>query len=296
LGTLEGLAIDNGFIYWADSVNGKSVIGRANLDGSNVNPDFITPPPVGVTTAAGAIDGLAVVGGGSPSSGPLIVDRGSFILDQGSGLQWLKFSTTTNMSYDQVVASYLPAEGWTYANACQLCSLTMTPTACNANPSTGTYSLKPGEGSDLIGCVGGSTGPCQVQGLTGTASSAGGHLLSQVTVPSQDLNSQILPEGGTWADNATGPTTAGPLGSFLVRGSAAPSASNCSTKPSPIATFAGCGMGGELVPTLPLLPTTRYGEPEENWLTIRHTLTSPLGRCVCAPRGCCRPRFIRLRR
>jgi hypothetical protein len=69
LGTLEGLAVDNNFIYWADSVNGKPVIGRANLDGSNPNPDFITPL-LGVATAAGTIDGLAVLGGGSPSAVP----------------------------------------------------------------------------------------------------------------------------------------------------------------------------------------------------------------------------------
>jgi hypothetical protein len=70
LGPVNGLAVDKNFIYWADQVNGKSVIGRANLDGSNPNPDFITPPPAGVTTAAGAIDGLAVLGGWSPSAVP----------------------------------------------------------------------------------------------------------------------------------------------------------------------------------------------------------------------------------
>jgi hypothetical protein len=73
-----GLAVDNNFIYWAkvtyDPVSGTytSVIGRANLDGTNPNYNFISIPPCQLCSTSIEVDGLAVAGGGSP--GALVLD------------------------------------------------------------------------------------------------------------------------------------------------------------------------------------------------------------------------------
>ena len=39
----EGLAVDAGHIYWINDDTNTNTIGRADLDGSNVNQSFITP-------------------------------------------------------------------------------------------------------------------------------------------------------------------------------------------------------------------------------------------------------------
>jgi hypothetical protein len=47
-GTIEGMAVDTGFIYWRDN----SAIARANLDGSNANPLFLNVTATFVTVGS----------------------------------------------------------------------------------------------------------------------------------------------------------------------------------------------------------------------------------------------------
>jgi hypothetical protein len=76
--SLRGIAVDNNFIYWAESTHDPvansytSVIGRANLDGTNPMPNFITIQPCQLCSTSILVSGLAVAGGGSP--GALVLD------------------------------------------------------------------------------------------------------------------------------------------------------------------------------------------------------------------------------
>jgi hypothetical protein len=76
----HGIAIDSKFIYWSQGNNTTGSIGRANLDGTGANPNFIphsagvnTPMGIAVTTsgvywAQGGSIGHANLDGGSPNS------------------------------------------------------------------------------------------------------------------------------------------------------------------------------------------------------------------------------------
>jgi formylglycine-generating enzyme len=158
-----------------------------------------------------------------------IVDQGAWILDESTGLEWLKFSQTSNQSYNQVISSIFLLQGWSYATISQICTLTMTPDACSANPS-GSFTVKHGVGGGLTGCAPSDANhPCNDSVITGNLFSPRYHIHGELVVPYQDINSQIAPYRAPFSDDTAA------SGSFLVR-----------QPPS-------CGMGGEVALALPLL-------------------------------------------
>jgi hypothetical protein len=73
----RGVAVDSRFIYWAEMGGGTGSIGRANLDGSGVNHQFITTDvtnPVGLAVTSSGIYWTNEVGMGGTSIGRANLD------------------------------------------------------------------------------------------------------------------------------------------------------------------------------------------------------------------------------
>src|SRR5215212_3291635 len=62
LNNVHGVAVDSKFVYWTQGSGGTSTIGRANLDGSNPNPDFIPNSSALNFAAAAPQAAIAVTG------------------------------------------------------------------------------------------------------------------------------------------------------------------------------------------------------------------------------------------
>jgi hypothetical protein len=74
---VRGVAVDSKFIYWTRLSDGTSSIGRANLDGSGVNTQFITTNvtnPVGIAVTSSNIYWTNEVGMSSPTIGRANID------------------------------------------------------------------------------------------------------------------------------------------------------------------------------------------------------------------------------
>jgi cysteine-rich repeat protein/probable HAF family extracellular repeat protein len=229
--TIVGMGIDpsgnqEGWIAVIPGV-APAACGDGVIEGSEQCDDWNTLKGDGCSSACQVEPGWTCNGNSPTNCTKSLIDESNWILDTSTNLQWLKFNQTEGLSYNQVISTNFVSQGWAYATADQICTLTTDPQACTANPGK-PYEPKGGAAALL------TSGSAALQGITGLSNPddpPGSHrvgvFVTQVNVYGTTLNPSI----STVPDDVSQPEVA----SFLVR-----------------RVFA-CGTGPELALVAPLL-------------------------------------------